>query len=277
MKKENLALRLLYQTKPGRRFLKVLIKPGFSKWVFHYLDSPFSKWMIGPFIKKHNINMREYEKTNYSSFNDFFIRKKARIVLDRTPNHLICPCDGYLRAYNINSDCAVHIKNTVYTLQSLLQNKALADRYQDGVCLVFRLTPNNYHRYIYIDDGIVQRRTIIPGVLHCVRPIACEKFPVYVQNSREYTVLSSKHLGTVVQMEIGALLIGRIFNTLTAGKIKRGQEKGFFEFGGSTIVILLEKNTVILDENIRKNSSLGKETKVTIGKKAGHIYAEKKT
>ena len=104
----------------------------------------------------------------------------------------------------------------------------------------------------------------IRGVLHTVRPIALAKFPVFVQNSREVTIEQTENFGKIAQIEIGALLVGRITNKKAEKRVKRGQEKGYFEFGGSTIVLLLSKKyakyykdsdaeiPVILGETIEK-------------------------
>lgn len=182
---------------------------------------------------------------------------------------MIAPCDGRLTAYPITGKCVFRIKNSVYDVGSLLANEQLADEFIDGICLIFRLTPDDYHRYSYIDNGEVVSEKKIKGVLHTVRPVALQRYNVYAQNAREYTVLKMENFGKVIQMEVGALFIGRIVNHRTCGVFKRGQEKGMFEFGGSTIVILFQKNTIIVDENIAKNTQNNKETVVRMGNKIG--------
>lgn len=87
-----------------------------------------------------------------------------------------------------------------------------AARFAGGICLIFRLMPANYHRYCFIDDAVLEECDAIPGALHCVRPIALEREPVYALNSRAWTLLRTDHFGTVAQIEIGALLVGRIVN-----------------------------------------------------------------
>lgn len=270
MKSDNFAVRFLYQTCIGRFLLKGVIRPKFSKLVFHYLDSPFSKWMIKNYIIKYHIDMRQYEKRKYSSFNDFFIRKKKNTTISEDNSALISPCEGYLSVYSIDTSSRFVIKNTEYSVASLLKNEVLAKDYQDGYCLIFRLAPHNYHRYIFIDTGLVEEQVRIDGVLHCIRPLACDRFPVYIQNSREYTMLQTKHFGKIIQMEIGALLVGRIHNYQNSIKVNRGQEKGYFEFGGSTILLLFKKNAVELKECLKKNIGTGKEMQVSIGDKIGN-------
>ena len=154
-------------------------------------------------------------------------------------------------------------------MSSLLQNEELARRYCGGICAIFRLTVSDYHRYCYFDGGTKGENVFIPGKLHTVNPISTELYPIYKTNSREYTVLHTENFGDVVQMEVGALLVGRIVNYHQEHRFCRGEEKGRFEFGGSTIVLLFEKNTVRFPEEIFEFSAKGYEKKVKMGEKIG--------
>ena len=156
-----------------------------------------------------------------------------------------------MRAVKIEDKTVLDVKHSVYSVGDLLADEELAERFKDGVALVFRLTPANYHRYCYPVTGRVATMRQVEGKLHCVRPIALRTFPVFVQNSREYQVLETKEFGSVVQMEVGALLVGKIKNHMvSAGDsvVQMGREKGYFEFGGSTIILLFEKDKMVLDE-----------------------------
>ena len=184
MKKESLSVRFLYQTIPGRLVLKVLTRPFLSKAAGAYLDSRLSRWLVPLFIKRHKIDMEGFEK-KYRSFNSFFTRKRCLEEIDITPEHLISPCDGYLSIYPVSGEQSYHIKHVEYRLEELLKSRKLAKRFAGGTCLIFRLTPQDYHRYCYVSDGVVRHSRAIPGKLHCVRPIACGAFPVYAENSRE--------------------------------------------------------------------------------------------
>lgn len=138
------------------------------------------------------------------------------------------------------------IKGSHYSAVELLGDAA---RFAGGICLIFRLMPANYHRYCFIDDAALEECGAIPGALHCVRPIALEREPVYAHNSRAWTLMRTDHFGTVAQIEIGALLVGRIVNEpFPPGTgIRRGQEKGRFKFGGSTIALLFEPGRIALN------------------------------
>lgn len=269
MKKETLTIRFLYRTMPGRAILKVLTKPFLSKIAGRFLSSGMSRWLVPLFIRKHHIDMRDFKGKKFSSFNDFFTRKRADGQIDITPDHLISPCDGYLSAYPVGQDEIYHIKHIEYRLECLLKSQRLAEKFSGGTCLIFRLTPQNYHRYCYVCDGAKMASHTIPGKLHCVRPTAYASFPVFTENSREYTRIHTRQFGDIIQMEIGALLVGKIHNYPKTGPVFQGMEKGYFEFGGSTILILVQKGRLRLDRQIISNTKKGLETEVRLGEKIG--------
>lgn len=269
MKKETLSIRFLYQTAIGRGILKLLTKPFFSDTAGKFLDSRFSQWLVPLFIQKHGIDMNGFEGRKFCSFNDFFTRKRAPGQIDITPGHLISPCDGYLSVYPISQDQVYHIKHTKYHLQDLLKSQALAHKFSGGTCLIFRLTPQNYHRYCYVCDGTKMESKAIPGKLHCVRPTAYASFPVFTENSREYTRIRTQQFGDIIQMEIGALLVGKITNHPQKGTVFQGMEKGYFEFGGSTILLLIQKDRLTMDHRFLPYIKKGLEAEVRLGEKIG--------
>ena len=156
-----------------------------------------------------------------------------------------------------------------YTLAELLENDALAARYAGGLCLIFRLSPDDYHRYVYPAAGEQEPTVSIKGVLHSVNPIAAAQ-RVYRRNARRYTLLHTERFGTILEMEVGALLVGRICNHCEdAARVEKLQEKGYFEYGGSTVILLLEKNRLKLDEDIAEYCARGMECKVRLGERVG--------
>ncbi len=264
-------LERLYTTVIGRTIVKILINPVISNIGGWFMSSFFSIPLISSFIANNNIDMSQYEKKEYRSYNDFFTRKilPEKRPIDMNKSHLISPCDSKLTVYDINKDSILTIKNTSYSLHSLLRDKKLVSKYQGGKALVFRLTVDDYHRYIYIDDGYKSHNRSIAGVYHTVNPIANDMYPIYRENHREYTMLRTDNFGDVIQMEVGALMVGRITNLHDKAKIRRGEEKGYFEFGGSTIVLLLEKDKASIDKDIIDNTKAGIETRVLCGQKIG--------
>lgn len=270
---QNKILKVLYKNVLGRILIKPLVKPGISYMMGKILSSSYSRCLISPFIKRNKINMEEYEEASFFSYNDFFTRriKVGQRTIDYQPDHLIAPCDSRLSIYPITKDSHFEIKNTQYTLHSLLRSKKLANFYENGLLLLFRLTVDDYHRYCYIDNGKKSKNYRIEGVFHTVNPMANEVLPVYKENTREYTVIDTENFGRVVVMEVGALLVGKIVNYHEKALVQRGEEKGRFEFGGSSIIILLEKDRVVIDEDIRSNSAKGIETRVKLGEKIGKL------
>lgn len=268
---QNKVLAFLYQTRPGRCLLSVLVQPWVSKVGGFFLNLPLSRWMIGPFVRNNEIDLSQYEDREYRSYNDFFTRriKEGRRKIDENRDHLIAPCDSKLSVYAIEEDARFTIKDTVYSMNSLLRNKKLAARYEGGQLLVFRLTVDDYHRFCYVDDGIKSKNYRIPGVFHTVNPLANDVFPIYKENTREFSLLKSKNFGNVLVMEVGALLVGKIVNYHEKSDVLRGQEKGRFEFGGSTIIVCLEKEKAIIDSDILENSKDGIETAVKMGERIG--------
>lgn len=269
---QNNIFKFLYKNKLGRILLNQLVKPWVSRVSGVVLNSSFSRKLIPRFIEKYKIDMEDYENCTYSSYNDFFIRKikDGRRVIDYQHKHLISPCDSKLSVYHINKDSLFTIKNTPYTLKSLLKSKKLADYYEQGTLLLFRLSVDDYHRYCYIDNGKKTKNYRIKGVFNTVNPVANEVVPVYKENTREYSILSSENFGRVLIMEVGAMMVGKIVNYHEEAKVKRGEEKGRFEFGGSTIIVCFEKGRVAIDKDILCNSARGIETLVKLGEKIGN-------
>ena len=135
--------------------------------------------------------------------------------------------------------------------------------------MVFRLTPTHYHRYHYFDKGEKGENIFIKGILHTVQPIAVENIQVYTRNSREYTIMETENFGKVLFMEVGAMMVDRIANLHGAHKFSRGEEKGRFEVGGSTIIVVLKENTAKIDETIINANLNGEEFPVKAGEKIG--------
>ncbi len=270
-------LKKLYNKRIGRMLIKVLINPSISKLGGLLLNSRLSKLGIKPFITSNSINMDDYEDKNFKSYNDFFMRKikEDKRKIENDSDILISPCDSKLMVYNISPKSQFTIKNTVYTMENLVKNEAIAKEYENGQLLLFRLTVDDYHRYCYIDNGIKSKNYRIEGLFHTVNPIANDHYPIYKENTREYSVLQSENFGNVLMMEVGALMVGKIVNYHENLEVKKGQEKGRFEFGGSTVIICLKEGQAIIDEDILNNTFDGIETKVQYGEKIGRKMEKK--
>lgn len=260
-------LKFLYQTTCGRFLLKGLTAPALSRVCGRFLDSRWSAFLIKGFVRRNQIDLSQYRSEHYQSFNQFFcrrIRDDARVI-DRQPERMIAPCDGLLTAYPIADGTVIPVKQSQYRIEDLLRDAALAKQFEGGLCLVYRLCVNHFHRYAYVETGHKSENVRLEGRLHTVRPIALRNVPVFTENAREYTVLETERLGKLVQMEVGAMLVGRIRNLHGAADVTRGAEKGYFEYGGSTVIVLVPKDAVRLLPEVREASARGEEFPVVLG------------
>lgn len=276
LKKEDLitpkSVKFLYNNFLGNILLFLLTRRWVSKLVGSYLDSKLSKKRIEKYIAKNSINMDLFIKEDYQNFNEFFTRriKPENRPFDENNDSFVSPCDGKLSIYEIKEDTTFEVKGFTYTVETLLKNKELANKYQSGYCIVLRLSVEDYHRYFYLDDCTKEKNIFIPGKLHTVQPYALSKRKVFSENCREYTIMHTENFGDITQVEVGAMMVGRIVNNHQEGHYKRGEEKGKFEFGGSTIVLLVEKDKIILDEEFFINTKFDAETYVLCGEKIGY-------
>ncbi len=266
---QDKVLRNLYETISGRHILKVLTRRFVSELGGFLLNTRMSCLFIDSFIKNNKIDISEYLGSPYKSYNDFFIRKiKAGArTIDMDPRHFISPCDSKLTVYKIYEGGIFNIKSNSYTFLSLTRSRALSEKFAGGYLLIFRLSVDDYHRYTYVDNGLKSKNYTINGCYHTVNPIASDIMPIYQENQREYSVLKSENFGEILMMEVGAMMVGKIVNYHGVKEVRRGMEKGRFEFGGSTVILAVQKDKIKIDEDIILNSFSGIETKVKLGEK----------
>lgn len=268
-------LEVIYGHALTRILLRPFLSPAVSDICGKFLSTRLSRRIIPSFVKKNHIDLGIYEKQEFDSYNAFFTRKiKAeQRPINEQKNILISPSDGKVTAYPITQKGRFWIKHTQYSAAQLLKDERLAERYMGGWIYVIRLTVDDYHRYCYVADGRKSRQRKIRGVLHTVNPVANDYYPIYKMNSREYCLLKTKELGTILLMEVGALMVGKINNhEEDYAQVKRGDEKGMFEFGGSTIVVMTEPGMAEPDKDIIHNTKAQAETLVKMGEPIGCKY-----
>jgi len=271
-------LRWVYETPTGYFFLEAF----FKKKIFSYLygkqqDFKISKYKIKRFVRNLKVDMSEAQINNikhYKTFNDFFTRKLKTTArpIEQDKNILVSPADGRVLAYQeLDIDKVLQIKGFHYSLVDLFQDPQLADEYNKGSCLVIRLSPSDYHRFHFPDDGIPEAPRKIKGKYYSVNPLALKKIErLYCQNKRELTVFRSENFDKIVFVEVGATCVGSIVQTYVPFKpTMKGAEKGFFKFGGSTIIMVLKKGIIQIDPDLLYNTQLGIETKVNMGERIG--------
>jgi phosphatidylserine decarboxylase len=273
---ERRLINLFYGTFLGRYFCSLFLtwRP-LSNLYGRLQNRPRSLRKIDRFVGKCRINTDEFEvpPAGYRSFNDFFTRK---VKAERRSIHpdkriLISPADSRLLAYPIKEDTVYPVKGVTFTVEELIADRRTASAYNGGLCLIFRLAPSDYHRFCYIDDGDHEAVNSIGGNLHSVNPIAIRwNLKIFQKNYREYCILKTKNFGHVIEIEVGALLVGKIHQNLRGGgRFFRGQEKGYFEFGASTIIMVFKPSIMAIDEDVVEHSKRGIETRVQYGSAIG--------
>jgi len=263
----------LYYNPVGEATLWALAKRKLVSSIYGTrMDRPSSTQKIPPFIKDFAIDMSIAQKQEFSSFNDFFtrkLRKEARPV-DTGTAVVVSPADGKILAYADISNSWFIIKGYRFDVSSFLNNPVLAQKYRHGTLLVIRLAPMDYHRFHFPVSGNVSPAKKIDGGYYSVNPYALrKKAEIFCLNKREYSILSNPLFGDVVMAEVGATMVGSIVQTFKGRSVNKGDEKGYFKFGGSTVVLLFEKNKIHMDEDLLINTAKGFETTVTMGERIG--------
>lgn len=272
-------LRWAYESFPGRSTINLLAKRSFfSRWYGWRMDRPRSKKKILPFIEKYCVPSNEFKLSPdaFRSFNDFFIRKlkpEARPI-DQNPNTIAFPADGrHLGIQNIAKAAGFFVKGEKFSLANLLQNDALAQKYAQGAMIISRLCPTDYHRFHFPCTGVPSEATCLNGFLYSVNPVALRRNIHYLtQNKRFLTSIQTEELGNVLSIEVGATCVGSVQQTYTPHQpIQKGEEKGFFEFGGSTVITLFEPNRVQLDPDLYEQGVQNRELYARMGDNLGKI------
>lgn len=267
-----------YSSLIGKSFLELFIKKKmFSKLYGSFCDSPLSKKKINAFIDEFNIDMSLCNKNidEFENFNDFFARTltpEARPI-DYSENILISPGDGRLSAFeNIDLDKVVQIKGYTYSLKELIDDPKVAEEFEGGTCLILRLCPTDYHRFHFVDSGTCSESKKISGFYYSVNPIALNNVSeLFCKNKREWSIFNSDNFGEILHVEVGATCVGTILQTYSPEKrVKKGEEKGYFKFGGSTTILFFKKDNIKIDSDIVEQTKLGFETKVNMGETIGH-------
>lgn len=270
-------LKFLYHNPFGKLPLNLIIKRTFlSKFYGKKMNTSSSTKLIEPFIKSYNIDTKEFQSNikDFLSFNDFFIRKLKSTArkIDFKENVLISPVDGRILVFdNLENSTNFFVKGVQFNLKKLLKNDEVVTKFQGGSILIARLAPIDYHRFHFPTNGLISYSRLINGYLYSVSPYAFKNnLKVYCENKREISILQTDKFGDIVLCEIGATMVGGIKQTYSPNTfVKKGDEKGYFFFGGSTCILLFEKNKVIFDEDLLNNSLKGLETKVFMGEKIG--------
>lgn len=270
-------LQWLYYKTSGNFFLERIVKRKLASKFYGVLKNRRgSKKKIRDFIEENKIAEEEFlEKVSeYKNFNEFFYRKLkpgARII-NQDPQILSSPADGRVFIHeNIETDKIVQIKGMDFNLAQLVGSEESISDYNGGTMLIVRLNPSDYHRFHFPDSGIPSKTKEIKGAYYSVNTGVLDRINnIYLKNKRTVTEFCSDHFGKILYMEIGATFVGTILQTFVPGeRIAKGDEKGFFKFGGSTVILFIKKDLFIPDDDILEYTDKKIETLVKMGESLG--------
>ncbi|GAA5866341.1 hypothetical protein JCM1840_004090 [Sporobolomyces johnsonii] len=258
-----------------RRLLESLtIKQG-AKY-----DSPASQRDIEPFIRFHSLNLEEMldPLSSFKTFNEFFYRKlkpEARPLADPDdPRTLVSPADCRAMFFETIDDAtSIWIKGREFTIGRMLGDhyKDKAKDYEGGSLAIFRLAPQDYHRYHSPVDGTMGYQDYIKGAMYTVNTMAIRSpLSIYTENVRLVSQIDSPVFGETMHVWVGAMMVASIKMTKQENEeVKRGDELGYFAFGGSTIVVLFKPGTVVFDPDLLENSRHAVETLIRVKTRIG--------
>ncbi len=272
-------LRFVYENPLGALPLHALVKRVlFSEWYGRRMDATASRAKVQPFIAQYGTDVSELADApeSFATFNDFFYRKlkpDARPIAPGT-DEIAFPADGRHLVLPDIAACGVFfIKGTRFDLRALLQDDALAGRFARGGMLISRLCPVDYHRFHFPFGGVPGKARAVNGPLYSVSPIALRKRPsILWENKREITLLRTPTIGDVLLLEVGATCVGSIVQTYTPdAAVTKGDEKGYFRFGGSCFITIFEPGRVRFADDLVEHSAAGREVYAKMGEVAARM------
>ncbi|PAY17027.1 phosphatidylserine decarboxylase [Rhodopirellula sp. SM50] len=273
------ALRWTYGTWGGKLALAAMVKRAwFSRWYGWRMDQPKTREKIKPFIAEFGLDASEFARSpdEFANFNEFFFRKlnpSARPI-DPDPSTIVFPADGrHLCVPDLSRCEGLFVKGQMFDLATLLRDPELTRRYSQGSLLLSRLCPVDYHRFHFPAAGRPGPARLINGPLYSVNPIAlCQNIHILATNKREITILETETLGNVLLLEIGATCVGGICQTYRPGDpVFKGDEKGYFRFGGSSTLVIFEPGRIEFDDDLRQHSADQRELYARMGDSMGKI------
>jgi phosphatidylserine decarboxylase len=265
------AVKLLYGTRPGQKAADWLLSARLPSRVYGaFQASALSRRKIAPFIQAFKIPMEEYEDPGFRSFNDFFVRKfkPGRRKFASEPGRMPAFAEARYLAYErITEDQVFPVKGKHLTAAALLGGSKLSREFEGGPLLLARLCPVDYHRYHYPDAGSTKVHYRVEGKLHSVNPAALRyKSEIFATNERTVSILETRSFGKLAYLEVGAMMVGKIVQTHSEeDPFERGDEKGYFLFGGSTVIVLGQPGAWRPDADLLEQTGRGRETYIQLG------------
>ncbi|HYC71752.1 MAG TPA: phosphatidylserine decarboxylase [Opitutaceae bacterium] len=270
-------LRWTYESAPGRLALALLVKRAVvSRYYGWRMSRPFSASQVLPFIIKYDLDVDEFAKKplSFKSFNDFFHRALKPGMRPVAPGERVAvlPADGrHLCFQDVDATAGFYAKGQKFDLAAFLGDAELARQFAGGSMVISRLCPVDYHRFHFPVDGTPGEPRLINGWLYSVSPVALRRNLGYLwQNKRMVTLIESPAFGRVAMVEIGATMVGTIFQGFVPGRpVTKGAEKGYFKFGGSCVVTLYQQGRLTVDADLLRHSAEQREVFARVGERLG--------
>jgi len=253
-------------------------KPWFSRWYGRKMNHPKTASDVLPFIKDYDMDIEEFLDTpeSFEHFNAFFYRKLKPEARAIHQDSVVFPADGrHLGFSNVAEISNFFVKGQTFNIYSLLDDAQLSDRFKNGALILSRLCPVDYHRFHFPCTGTANHARLINGPLFSVSPIALRKNLNYLwENKRTVTVINTPDIGQVAMLEIGATCVGSIHQTYQRGSsgeyhVKKGEEKGYFSFGGSSTITLFEPGKIELSKDLLEHTANQTELYARMGDSMG--------
>ncbi len=269
-------VRWLYGTRKGQIVSDALLsRHVVSRAYGAYQSSRLSAHKVAPFIEEFKIPMEQYEPGPFRSFNDFFIRRfrPGQRPIASDPKELAAFAEARYLAYRtITPTQKFPVKGEYLTAEALLGDAEKAKPFHGGPLLLARLCPVDYHRFHFPDDGRALENYAIRGALHSVNPLALRyKSEIFATNERAVSILETRSFGKLAYIEVGAMMVGLIVQSHPSaknpkgGEFKRGEEKGYFLFGASTVIVLGEPGAWTPSQDLLENTARDREVLVRLG------------
>ena len=262
-------IRWAYQTLSGEIFSTFIFGNSIlSRMLGLYFDSSLSKRQIKKTITDLAINTDEFELDvdEFKSFNRFFTRhlKEEARPFEKDEGIIVSPADGRVLVYpDASKESIISIKGMHDSVQNFIGEDI--EGFDNCSVAVIRLCPSDYHRYHFPCNGEILKTGKLSGKYHSVNPIALDAVPnVFCRNKREFALCNTQK-GEFIISEVGAFGVAGIIQTHTVDKFSKMDEKGYFKFGGSTVILIFPKGTVQFDEDLVKYSEKGTETLIHVG------------
>ena len=274
------AVEWLYNTPSGSSVANILARKTLSQVYGAYQNISLSKNKINNFVRSYNIDLGDFlpedgltDENPYNNFNQFFIRrfKDGKRTFTASAEELAAPCEARYYAYDsLDATEVVPVKGKYLTAEAILNNSDLAKEFNQGPMLLARLCPVDYHRFHFPDTGEIIEEYPVHGEFHSVNPLALKKRPSILKDNERYvTILDTENFGKIAYVEVGAMMVGKIVQSHQGKKFNRGDEKGYFLFGGSTVMIFGQPGKWKPDTELVEHTKQGMETLVQLGERVG--------